>query len=170
MANEYGLNTTATTATTAATANTNNKHMQRRARGLCHKTIQFQLLCGSLEAGCKQVGSLQLGAQVQQASRQTGATANIVTVTHTHTHTHTQILSTHPLLTVLYISTSTHCSFATYSSPIAPQALSFLCAQEQSCSIEREREGERQREEEVKERERELLATPLVTLQFSMKF
>jgi len=90
MANEYGLNTTATT---AATTNSNNKHMQRKARGLCHKTIQFQLLCGPLEAGCKQVGSLQLGAQVQQtgkqAGRQTGATANIVTVTVTHTHIHT---------------------------------------------------------------------------------
>jgi len=167
MANEYGLNTTATT---AATTNSNNKHMQRRARGLSHKTIQFQLLCGPLEAGwklaawCTGAANRQAG---KQAGRQTGATENIVTVTHTHT----QILGTHPLLTVLYISTSTHCSFATYSSPIAPQALSFLCAQEQSCSIKREREKtKKRRSERERERERELLATPLVTLQFSMKF
>jgi len=76
---------------------------------LATQTIQFQLLCGPLE-------------QVQQQQH----------APHTHTHTHTYgctgahvCVCGHPELTVLYIRQALQ--FASYSSPLSPRAVSFLC-------------------------------------------
>jgi len=76
--------------------------MQRRELEVC-ATKQFNFNCFAVHL--RQVASSL--AQVQQA----GTTVKSHTHRDTHTDTNT-LVDTHPLLTVLYTSTSIHCSFA----------------------------------------------------------